>query len=326
MINLKYDPVFKYLCVQNCIYHVLNTLGCNSSKQLMRCPINFCAQKIYDPDSVYKILFKKPNTNECVLPFVDIKIFSSEDEKKIWDENKTMIKNGMPFIAMVDVYYLHYRKEYHVLHGSHAVIVVDYFENNDSVKIVDWYEPYFFIGLIKRKDFMKARSSENPKCDNPYSGIAIMNEWIYIVPKKYENSAKDCLLENLSLSLNISEDNTEKMYGISSIESIIRLTANGASNTYFKELHETLFPLWRLYDLLFSNIQEVLCNYSGNQKYINFLLEYNTKFHELLFLILKLSIRNNETSYNHFLKIINLFYNSTIKLYDILHNIYTLIY
>ena len=321
MKSFKYDPVFKYLCVQNCIFHILNILGCKNSKHLMRCPINYHAKKNYllEDKSVYKILFQKPNTNQCMLSLVDFKVFSSEDTEKIWSENKKMLNHGMPIIALVDVYYLHYRKEYQNLHGSHAVIVVDYYEDKGSVKIVDWYEPYFFIGLVKLNDFIRARNSENPKCANPYSGTPISNEWLYIFPNKYEVTKEDCLLENLSLSLRIN-DSKEEIYGTNSIKQIIILTESNSSKEYFKELHENLFPLWRLYDLLFSNIQEVINNYS-NKLCLNTLLEYKNKFHELLFLILKLSVKFNEKSHEQLLKNIEAFYCYTQEMYDILQGI-----
>jgi hypothetical protein len=128
MINFRYDPVFKYLCVQNCIFHILNTLGCENSKHIMRCPINYQAEKLQISSlrSGFNISFKRPNSTKRVLRFVDVKAFSSQDAETIWSENKEMLKNRMPFIAMVDVYYLYYRKEYGKLHGSHAVIVIDY--------------------------------------------------------------------------------------------------------------------------------------------------------------------------------------------------------
>lgn len=95
---------------------------------------------------------------------------------------------------------------------------------------MDWYEPYFFIGLIKLNDFIKARKSDNPKCDNPYSGTSISSEWLYVRPNKYKISKRDCLLENLSLSLNFNHSNEAEIYGVNSIEHLIRLTESKTDN------------------------------------------------------------------------------------------------
>lgn len=326
MERLKYDPVLKYLCVHNCIFHILSISGCEDSKHFLRCPINYHAIKTCSPEDngTYKLLFRKPRTNECALPFVQLKVFSSEDTETVWNENKQMLKNGMPFIALVDVYYLHYRKEYQRLHGSHAVIVVDYYEEKDSVKIIDWYEPYFFIGLIKVNQFIMARSSENPKCANPFSGVPILNEWLYVFPNKYDVTKEDCLSENLSLSF-VRSHNKEEIYGSSSIEYIIQSAEKNFCKEYFRELHENLFPLWRLYELLFSNIQEVICDYSCMLEYLDPLAEYKNRFQQLLFLILKLSIKDDGNLNKHFLQVLKAFYCSTKELYDILQVIYSLL-
>lgn len=322
MGNLEYNPIFKYLCVQNCVFHTLNILGCTNSQHLMRCPMDYHARKIYNSESknTCNILFQMPSTSECVLSFIDFKVFSSEESEKVWFENKKMLENGMPIIALVDVYYLCYRKEYQTLHGSHAVIVVDYYENNGCVKIIDWYEPYFFIGLIKLKDFLMARDSKNPKCSNPYSGRPIFNEWLYVFPNKYKVTKEACLLENLSLSLEVNNVGNE-IYGTNSIKQIAKLIENNPNEKFFGELHENFFPIGRLCNLFFSNIQEVIYNDVDMKKYQSNLLDYENKFQELLFLILKLSVKTKKESYEKLLKKIETFSCLTQEIYDILQSI-----
>ena len=198
MRNLVYEPVFKYLCVQNCAFQILNQMGYKHTKQFFNCSLNYQAKIIMaDNNAAPHVSFYRPNTNDFLLPFVKYEVFSAANDVMVWKENLEVLKFGMSFIAIVDVYHMWYRNEYQKVHGSHAIIVVGYDERGEKVKVIDWYDPYYFCGEISLKEFLLARNSDNPKCNNPFSGIPVVNEWIYIYPQKCEIKVDICLLENI---------------------------------------------------------------------------------------------------------------------------------
>lgn len=326
MWNLVYDPVFKYLCVQNCAFQILNQMGCKCTKQLFNCSLNYQA-KIIETGNIAEshIVFNKTNTNNFLLPFVEYKVFSAADYEIVWKENLEILKSGMPFIAIVDVYYMWYRNEYRKVHGSHAVIVVGFNPREEKVKIVDWYDPYYFHGEICLKEFIMARNSNNPKCNNPFSGVPIANEWIYIYPQKCEIKIEKCLLENIRNCLVYQMSDSCITFGVESINNIIKLIKESATTEFYSSLHNELFPLFRIYGLLCCNISDFSHENSYISQYVKEFVNYKKDFERVLFCILKTSFRGTEFMRNILYDELQVFLNSSLRVFDLLDTIYKLI-
>ena len=326
MWNLVYDPVFKYLCVQNCAFQILNQMGCKHTKQLFNCSLNYRAKIIRSGNiAASPIVFNRQNANDFLLPFVGYKGFSASDGEAVWKENLEVLKSGMPFIAIVDVYHVWYRNEYRKVHGSHAVIVGGFNAREEKVKVIDWYDPYYFQGDICLNEFILARNSNNPKCNNPFSGAPISNEWIYIYPQKCEIKIEKCLLENIRNCLVYKMNDSSVTFGTESINNLIELIRQNAETEFYSSLYNELFPLLRIYGLLCCNILDFSLENSYISQYVEEFVNYKRDFERILFCLLKTSFRSTEFARNILCDELRAFLNSSLRVFSLLNVIYNLI-
>lgn len=323
--NFEYLQQFHYLCIQNCLYQLLSFFGYRNANQYMDCAFNICIYKD-------KITFLRQKMTDIVIPPIknNIKIRTVISKNNAWSFNREILKNKEIFIAIVDVYYLYYRKEYEKIHGAHAVIVIGYDDNAHLVNIVDCYEPYFFNGNINLDDFLRARSSNNPKDNNPYSGWPIYNKWIEVKPNFPALSSKDCILINIRntlFSYNSKNDNPNILCGIDALKYLYDISVSQELNQEFwSNLHNDMFSIWRLFNLFVFNFSEVAaeCNYLWRG--MNLLNEYNSNFQELLYVILKQSIKESVNSLNRFCKLLSHQIELTSSMYDLFESINTTIH
>ena len=326
MWDLVYEPVFKYLCVQNCAFQILNQMGCKHTKQFFNCSLKYQAKIIRAGNNVAShISFNRPNTNDFLLPFIKYEVFSATDDVIVWQENLEVLKSGMPFIAIVDVFYMRYRNEYRKVHGSHAVIVVGYDVRGEKVKVIDWYDPYYFCGYICLKEFILARNSDNPKCNNPFSGVPLTNEWIYIYPQECEIKGEICLIENIRNSLLYKVSDSYTTFGVESIKNLIDLMKLNTDGEFYRLLHNELFPLLRIYDLLCCNITDFSRENPYISQYVKDFADYKTVFERVLFCILKTSIKNTDLMRNTLYDELQVFLDRSLRVFELLQVLYELI-
>ena len=123
MINFKFDysQQFHYLCVQNCICQTLSYLGCKYSHQYINCALEFKVLKNYEENGCISLV-KRKMSDLVIFPLKQsVKVKTVLSSRNAWRLNREELDNNKIFIAIVDVYYLYYRREYQKIHGAHAV-------------------------------------------------------------------------------------------------------------------------------------------------------------------------------------------------------------
>lgn len=319
----EYLPQFHYLCVQNCICQMLSFLGCKHSHQYMNCALEFFILPKNEENGWFSFVQRKMG-DLIISPLKQcVKVKTVLSPTNAWRINRESLDNKKIFIAIVDVYYLYYRREFNKIHGAHAVIVTGY--DTDVINIIDWYEPYFFQGNIDRRDFLKARSSSNPKNDNPYSGWPIYNKWIDIEFNFNELSPKECLFNNISYTLQKrynTDSNNNMLFGIDALNYLLNISIkHHANQSLWKNMHNDMFGLWRLYNLFLTNFSEVAHSYANIKNFLPLFETYNKLFQDILYIILKQSVRESERTFERFSDMFSRFIELTSSLYAILEKI-----
>lgn len=297
--EFEYLPRFRYLCVQNCVVQVMNHLGYTNAGKYIDCSFECQIKLAVDEQSSVEFIYK--NMNDLMIEPLrnNIKIYSVIPARNAWNINKTILDNGDIYIAIVDVYYMFYRKEYKKNHGAHAVIVVGYNEREGWVEIFDCYGFYNFNGKIPYEDYFLARNSQNVKNNNPYSGWPIYNKWIEVSNTVQKLPEEECLYYNLKKSLAAMKETKEEeanVYNGTAAFSII-LTLAQEKNTgviFWKKFYEWLFTLSRSCELLLTNMAECNIFCKVERETIKYYMEFNNTLQKLLFLVLKMSIKENE--------------------------------
>jgi len=319
----EYLPQFRYLCVQNCICQMLSFLGCKNSHQYMNCALEFCVLPQNEENGWFSFVQRK--MGDLVIPPLrqSVKVKTVLSPTNAWKINREGLDNKKFFIAIVDVYYLYYRREFNKIHGAHAIIVTGY--DTDTISIIDWYEPYFYQGKIERSAFFKARSSSNPKDNNPYSGWPIYNKWIDVDFDFKELHPQECLFYNISHTLqkrhNIDYDNN-MLLGIDALKHLLNIAINhNTSHFPWKMMHNHMFQVWRLYNLFLTNFCEVTYDYSNKSSFIPFLETYNRLLQDILSIILKQAVRESERMFGRFVLLFNRLIELTALLYEFFEKI-----
>ncbi len=187
---------YENFCIHNNVQQILDYYGIENSWAFIDTVIGV---NLSIPDNDINKLDIKYNiaTTSVLDPFLSkVKAttpIAYKDEFADWDTLKEKVDTEIPVITMVDVYYLKYLPYYLKANAIHAVILCGYSDELQEVYVVDWYEPYFYKGTLKYDDFMKARTSENPKGMLVNSGFPILNKWIEIEKDGWEADCKTLL-------------------------------------------------------------------------------------------------------------------------------------
>lgn len=168
---MKYYQEMHYLCMKSAFSQLLDLIGIKDNLLYLKVGNEIKLKKSDKKFSVYKHFPLMPFHNMENIEFGQGVLF--ED---IFEENL----RKLPLIVMCDVFYLPYRKEYMIHHATHAVILKDYKKLKQDVHIIDWYAPHFFDGVISLEDYKRARTSDNSKDRNIFSGFGIKNYWYKI--------------------------------------------------------------------------------------------------------------------------------------------------
>ena len=190
----------KYFCTKNCFLQILQENNIINSLLYVNVGLKLEVQIHNDRFSI--------NSKDALLPCAHNDLISfgySDSFYKEFEENKRQISANISPIVLVDTYYLPYRKEFHKIHASHAVILAGI--ENDKIYLIDYYPPHYFKGAISISDFKASRTSLNPYDINPFSGIPIKNYWYLVNLSSFSQNILSKVIEkNLSDIVDVSND------------------------------------------------------------------------------------------------------------------------
>lgn len=202
-IQLKpFEPAFEFYCFKNCYLQWLDMYGIRDAFYYLDCTQNWQFTDCEEDRYGYK--FSTSEIYSSVLPSHrgKVNMFDQTDLKpeQIWERNNQLLKEGVPFIAAVDVFYLPYTPFYGKKHSYHALLVTGENENN-QYDVIDWYPPWYFKGQISKEHLDLARGSDNPS-DGLLSGNPISYLWTELDEQGWNESGKNLIAEALELSIN----------------------------------------------------------------------------------------------------------------------------
>jgi hypothetical protein len=333
----SYYKEYESFCFQNCLRQVLEYYGVENAALYINSALSFVLESNNSYPNGFKI---KYNEHSCsTLPKYGDKVrrLYYDDDKNgedVWIINKQKIDEGIPIITGVDVFYLPYQTYYNNSHGIHTLILCGYSELEDFINIIDWYEPWFFKGVINKKEFISARSSTNPQGEGVYSGTPIRNNWAEIDTYGWESNPVELIYQTIDLSIeqyynNAFVDDQNVMQGINAIKRLYEIVLENKvkipeeRSKFLKDLHNTLFvalkrqKLFKLYLELSTQWVKINSIISA----INQMKEVIEKWDLILMYILKASISKLDGTYDKVLN--NMIENISFeeKIYDILVNV-----
>lgn len=224
--NLPYNTVFHFMCLKNCIRQILDYYGVKGSLFYINCVPDIILERRNNLSGEYTVAYQSnlspilPKYSNRLKKFTYKEINSPE----AWDDVLLKICEGYPVITMVDTFELKYRsKDYHKNHGSHAIIVHDYDPVSEELKIIDWYEPFFYKGSISKTEYLAARNSSNTYSNNPFSGHLLENEWFFLIKEGWDEEQRTLLMDSFKLYLgyNSNSFSTERIntyVGVNALE------------------------------------------------------------------------------------------------------------
>lgn len=289
-----YHDEMQYFCLKNCFYQLMDYYSIENALLNIKLGLKLKITCTEDNFYTYK--------HENLLPLYDMDAVEYGCGKE-FDEIFHQNLDNLPVIVLVDVYYLPYRKEHLQYHASHAVILTDYSANEEIVKIIDWYAPYFYKGGLSLQEYKLARTSPNLKDVNPFSGFSINNYWYKLSDKQ----GKDLTIETVHRNLGdfiCSECNDErKIYtGAYAVDKIVNEIEKGLGNDaqafpkLCKHIHDELFLFYRSFVLAEKYFE--LANSCFSHEFSFKICEYIPELSQLLsksnFYLLKGSMANSE--------------------------------
>lgn len=226
--NLPYSRAFHFVCLKNCIRQILNYYGVDGSLFYINCVPDITLERQNDLCDEYVVAYQS-NLSPILPPYSNrLKKFTykEKDYQKAWNDVILKVQAGYPVITMVDTFELRYRnKDYRKNHGSHAIIVHNYDSVSEKLKIIDWYEPFFYKGSISKAEYLAARNSSNTYSNNPFSGHALENEWFFLTKEGWDEEQRTLLMDSFRLYLeyNSSSSTSERIgtyIGINALEKL----------------------------------------------------------------------------------------------------------
>ena len=104
--------------------------------------------------------------------------------------------------------------------------------------------------------------------------------------------------------------------GVDALTYILQTTSNQSiSHNFWRSLHNDMFSISRLFSLLLSNFSEMVHEYNWLIEDLEFLESYNIIFQEMLYVILKSSIKGSSRLTERFQLTLCQFIKKTSSLY-----------
>lgn len=293
--DFQYFDEMKYFCLKNCFFQNMEYLGVEDSLLHIKLGLQF---KILSNNEIFNTY-----KHELLMPLFEMGSvehgFGDNFEVVFWENTQSL-----PVIILVDVYYLPYRQEYKKYHASHTVFLAGYDE--EFVRIVDWYSPYFYKGSVNFEDFKKARISENPKDINPFSGFAIKNYWYKIKSENLHMNPIDNIQKNLvDMKQSLSDDRKGVYTGLFAFEKVAAymekqfLIPDAPLNIACKHIHDELFIFYRAVILAKRYFEYARSRFPNDIdiSHIEFLNEVSNTIEKINFYLLKGSISCSQETF-----------------------------
>lgn len=308
-------------CFQNGIRHILEYYGIKNAGFFINSSLSFIVNVNKMLEYGYSVSYD--DNAFSVLPAFKHKAIrnypSDQNSIDVWKINKEKIDNGIPLIVGVDAYYLDYTPNYKKNHAGHTFIMCGYSEVKKDINFIDWYDPWFYKGIIKFETFMQARSSENLWDGGVYSGHPICNNWAEIDTEGWDESNLALLFQTIFLTIDqyYSEkcgNNTfNGIHGLKVLLSIlndIKLNDIEYRKLFLKDLHTKLYSMVKR-KKLFRHYLDIASNDFESNVLKSVIMKLNSiiaSWEKFLMLILKAGFYLTDVAYikivNHFLLLV----------------------
>ncbi|MHB8129122.1 MAG: cysteine peptidase family C39 domain-containing protein [Mobilitalea sp.] len=294
--DLTYIPEMKYLCFKNCVFQILEYFG-------MENPLQYIYTGFQPILCVYKDEFmasQKPLHACSKYSFVNEG--RGVDFYEVLKHNHDQLDAKLNPIVVVDTFYLPYRTEYGKHHGAHTVILCDV--QNNSVKLIDWYDTALFKGEIPIQDFYKARTSLCNDQSNPFAQRPIENAWYLVERNKIDNHLRVKIIsENLNQlthdeNPNIRLELCGKQCLVFLKDTLLKYQMNSEIEKMLlmKKLHDTLFYFFSTAKLTKVYLNTVIQRVTESD--ITSCIEVLIKLlHKISFQSLKCSVKYTASTY-----------------------------
>ena len=131
---------FQYFCYKNCYLNILRYYKAKNPEFYINYSLDWIFLK--NDDLKWGFDFKIGNINDNLLSPFDKKILKVDKTIKscdeIWKSDIEYLKQDIPVVVAVDVYYLKYTPYYYKKHSIHSIIIAGYEEENDKIYVIDW--------------------------------------------------------------------------------------------------------------------------------------------------------------------------------------------
>lgn len=244
--SFVYHDEYKSCCFQNCVRQVLEYNGIKYAHLLINTNFDYKIILNNSPLGFEIIRYSDRMLHhdyDQYIVFPDIKGLT---EHEMIDYEKNTIKENIIPIIGVDIFYLYYCKNYMKSNSFHTAILGGYDASNAI--LLDIGEKIKFNGGIPMDEYLKARTSKNPKGINFYSGVPINKYLAYL-----EESFWNLKIDYISL-IQEAVFNAIKYYddiagsGVNGIKELGSILSNIVKTNKYDQ---------RLFDYLYFNLYEI---------------------------------------------------------------------
>lgn len=221
----EFNPAFEAFCKQNCLQQVLHYYGVEDSYKYMDTSLNMFLYKLEGTENDYDAELRDSLLHEEYLEKLSRYEYEDVNPRDIWLKNKEILtKEKIPIIVSLDLYEMEYSKTFQIYHNNHSVILCGYEQENPI--LIDCYQ-WKFKGEVLLEQYLKARNSECPFDDSPFSGMPINNSWFVAESENWAGNIEELLKKTIEHTLSGYYENTgtdkEKFYGIEAFHKLKEL-------------------------------------------------------------------------------------------------------
>ena len=299
--DLKYDSGYESFCFQNCLKILMEAKDIENTDFF----INRSLSLLFDSESYEKMLYTHMDVRG-LLPGVGVvnRYYNPNLlSKEVFDYNCTFVSNNKePIIVGVDSFYLPYTSNYKKNHAVHTAIMCGYDLKNASVYLIDWYEPWLYKGEISLEEFLLARDSKNEYDGSIFSGTPIENNWAYI--QTIEKKSIEYLFKNLiDLSVDQYFSDKKDKQGVQALEGVMNILVHCNNPEKYKKIYDNLYISLKRHKFFCGALVNYYIYKSSLllNDIINIMKEIIIEWDNILLMIIKLSMRNNESTKNRML-------------------------
>lgn len=249
--EIRYDKAFHYHCLKNCLRQLLEYNHVRDAFLYVDVSCELLLHKV--GLTKYETQMSAPYQNlwEPFREYLERNCF--EDEEESVSYVRKLLEKGRPVIVAVDSFFLPYRSTYQKYHGSHAIILTDFIDN--QYQLIDWYEPHFYKGFITEELLRNARGSKNQWDNNPFSGQEIKRATYLLHPFSKEYDREQVFLYGVMqiyqtfYKKRVSFTKSNVFYGLDAFKELEKMLPDLLTNSHggkeqCRKLHNDIFILY----------------------------------------------------------------------------------